>query len=154
MFYLGNNNSSCYLSLTSSPPASLCTCISPGTIRLGNALSPVEFPVFTEGRCRQVARRISGVISFHPSGTRRILSLVMRFLELVALYLVSRYAPSSLLPASERERTAFFPLAWCRGRRTLIEGERGVSRTRGTVLGVKRLLANLQRANLKNSGAF
>ncbi|PBC34907.1 Kv channel-interacting protein [Apis cerana cerana] len=29
MFYLGNNNSSCYLSLTSSPPASLCTCISP-----------------------------------------------------------------------------------------------------------------------------
>lgn len=118
------------------------------------ALSPVEFPVFTEGRCRQVARRISAVISFHPSGTRRILSLVMRFLELVALYLVSRYAPSSLLPASERERTAFFPLAWCRGRRTLIEGERGVSRTRGTVLGVKRLLANLQRANLKNSGAF
>lgn len=118
------------------------------------ALSPVEFPVFTEGRCRQVARRISAVISFHPSGTRRILSLVMRFLELVALYFVSRYAPSSLLPASERERTAFFPLAWCRGRRTLIEGERGVSRTRGTVLGVKRLLANLQRANLKNSGAF
>lgn len=121
------------------------------------ALSPVESPVFTEGSVGRLPGGSAVPRSFciyfgHPA---HLLFRVMRSLELVALYLVtSRYAPSSLLPASERERRAFFPLAWCRGRRTLVEGERGVSRTRGTVLGVKRLLANLQRANLKNSGAF